>query len=120
MGSSGSNDEYGSWNTICACRRIRPNDPFAIGSPSKKTSPDVGSSRRRARRPSVDLPDPDSPTRPSVSPGWIVTDAADTACTWPRTRRSTPSRTGNNFVTERSSRSVSAGASTWVLTARSA
>ena len=33
------------------------------------SSPAVGSIRRTSRRPSVDLPQPDSPTSPSVSPG---------------------------------------------------
>ena len=32
-------------------------------------------------RPSVDLPQPDSPTRPSVSPRSIVSDTLSTACT---------------------------------------
>ena len=36
--------------------------------PSKKMDPDVGSISRRIRRPSVLLPEPDSPIRPSVSP----------------------------------------------------
>ncbi len=37
--------------------------------PSNATSPEVGSIRRRIDRPVVDLPQPDSPTSPSVSPG---------------------------------------------------
>ena len=32
-------------------------------------------------RPSVDLPQPDSPTRPSVSPRAIVSETSLTACT---------------------------------------
>jgi hypothetical protein len=36
--------------------------------PSNQTSPEVGSIRRRMQRPVVLLPQPDSPTRPSVSP----------------------------------------------------
>ena len=43
IGDSGSNDEYGSWNTIWAFRRSRPSDLSASGSPSKKISPSVGS-----------------------------------------------------------------------------
>ena len=37
--------------------------------PSNQTSPAVGSISRRMQRPVVDLPEPDSPTSPSVSPG---------------------------------------------------
>jgi hypothetical protein len=36
--------------------------------PSNQISPDVGSIRCRMQRPVVDLPQPDSPTSPSVSP----------------------------------------------------
>src|SRR5262249_740818 len=36
--------------------------------PSNHTSPEVGSIRRRIQRPVVDLPQPDSPTKPRVSP----------------------------------------------------
>ena len=36
--------------------------------PSKVISPEVGSIRRSTQRPVVDLPQPDSPTSPSVSP----------------------------------------------------
>src|SRR6266571_2145486 len=46
-----------------------------------QTSPDVGSMSRRIERPVVDLPQPDSPTRPSVSPGMISNDTLSTACT---------------------------------------
>jgi hypothetical protein len=45
--------------------------------PSKRIAPRVGCSSRSTVRPSVDLPQPDSPTRPSVSPGAI---ASDTSC----------------------------------------
>ena len=44
----------------------------ATSMPSNSTRPDVGSMRRRITRPVVDLPHPDSPTRPSVSPGIDV------------------------------------------------
>ena len=43
--------------SVCACPR-----------PSNRTSPPVGSSSRRIARPVVDLPQPDSPTTPSVLP----------------------------------------------------
>ena len=40
--------------------------------PSNQISPPVGSIRRRMQRPVVDLPEPNSPTSPSVSPGCDV------------------------------------------------
>ena len=46
--------------------------------PSKLIVPAVGSMRRRSSRPTVVLPQPDSPTRPSVSPRRISKlDAVD-------------------------------------------
>ena len=46
--------------------------------PSNQTSPALGSIRRRMQRPVVVLPQPDSPTRPSVSPARDVeADAVD-------------------------------------------
>ena len=49
--------------------------------PSKKISPLVGWSSRRISRPTVVLPQPDSPTSPSVSPGWIEKLTSSTART---------------------------------------
>jgi hypothetical protein len=40
-----------------------------IAWPSKLTLPSLGRSSPRARRPVVDLPQPDSPTMPKVRPG---------------------------------------------------
>ena len=42
----------------------------------------------------LDLPQPDSPTRPSVSPGDNAKLTPSTACTVPTRRRNTPPRTG--------------------------
>ena len=67
----GFSDAYGSWNTIWNRRRIRDSSlPFVLVSdwPSKRTSPAVGGMRSSSIRPVVDLPQPDSPTRPRVSP----------------------------------------------------
>ena len=48
--------------------------------PSKRISPAVGSSSRRTARPTVVLPQPDSPTSPSVSPGMdLERDVVDGA-----------------------------------------
>src|SRR5918992_4171264 len=49
--------------------------------PSKKTLPAVGSISRNIRRPSVDFPDPDSPTTPNTSPGARSKDTLWTART---------------------------------------
>ena len=39
----GSRDEYGSWKTICICLRMWVMFFAVTGSPSKMTSPAVGS-----------------------------------------------------------------------------
>src|ERR1700674_2466158 len=52
--------------------------------------PAVGSISRRIARPTVDLPQPDSPTRPSVSPSAIEKLTPSTANTWPPARRRNP------------------------------
>ena len=44
-------------------------------------TPDEISYSLTMQRPKVDLPHPDSPTRPSVSPGIIASDTPSTACT---------------------------------------
>ena len=54
--------------------------------PSKTTLPPVGSSSRVTSRPVVDLPQPDSPTRPSVSPARTVKSMPSTARTAPTLR----------------------------------
>ena len=62
-------------------RRISPRPAASRSCPWKRMLPDVGSMRRSVRRPSVLLPDPDSPTRPSVSPAWMSSDTSSTART---------------------------------------
>src|ERR1700758_3853307 len=75
----GSRDAYGSWNMNCRSwrsrRRVAPLTA-ARSVPLNTTWPWVGASSATPRRPSVVLPQPDSPTRPNVSPR--------------RTERSTP------------------------------
>ena len=71
----GFSDEYGSWKTICISRRSGSQPPLpscVMSAPSKRIEPLVGSSRRTISRAVVDLPQPDSPTRPSVSPSTNV------------------------------------------------
>ena len=66
---------------ICIRRLRSRNDlPFSwvMFSPSRKTSPAVGATRRRRSRATVDLPLPDSPTSPRVRPsGQLETDSID-------------------------------------------
>ena len=71
----GLSDAYGSWKMICMSRASARSSslPARVTSlPSNQTSPEVGSIRRRMQRPVVLLPQPDSPTRPSVSPAVEV------------------------------------------------
>ena len=51
--------------------------------PSNLTEPDVGLCSCRIARPVVDLPQPDSPTTPSVSPASRCSETPLTACTCP-------------------------------------
>src|SRR5260370_20030573 len=66
-----------------------------MSSPLKTILPAVGAMSLIAVRPSVDLPQPDSPTSPSVSPVLISRSTPSTACTYPTVRCSTPEATGN-------------------------
>jgi hypothetical protein len=71
---------------ICMLRRRRRNsEPFAVrrSTPLKTMDPEVGLMRRRISRPSVLLPEPDSPTKPSVSPSRTSSDTSSTARTAP-------------------------------------
>src|SRR5436190_13014546 len=84
----GFSDAYGSWKLICIRRRIlRICSPpsFVSSTPSNFTSPAVGLYSWRIARPVVDFPQPDSPTRPSVSPFSTkksIPSTARTAPTW--------------------------------------
>ena len=65
----GLSDEYGFWKTSwsrtsSAGRARRPSE--VTGRPSKVTVPLVVSTRPTAARASVDFPQPDSPTRPTI------------------------------------------------------
>src|SRR5256884_159347 len=79
-------------------RRISPPDSFVRLWPLKRISPSVGSTRRRIERPSVDLPQPDSPTRPSVSPWRMLKSTPSTARTCATVRWSTPAVIGNHVL----------------------
>src|SRR6185437_2852500 len=66
--------------------------------PSILMLPPVGSISRKMVRPTVDLPQPDSPTRPSVSPALIEKLTPSTANTVPAARCSSPLRIGKCFL----------------------
>src|SRR5438309_6251884 len=97
-------------------RRIRliERDPMCrMSLPLKRTSPAVGCTSRKIDRPRVDLPHPDSPTRPSVSPCLMSRSTPSTARIWPTTRLITPERTGNQVRRPRTSTSGWAGVQAW-------
>src|SRR5262249_21904776 len=108
----GFSDEYGSWKTTWTRLRNRRRadaPPSTIDVPSKRMSPDVGRSSCNRSRPSVLLPDPLSPTTPSVSPRAIESDTSSTATSVSRglraTARVTLLPTRNSFVSPRLSTS---------------
>src|SRR5438034_747206 len=108
----GSRDAKGSWKMIAISRRSRRMERVPrprMLRPLNNTSPAEGRSSRRIERPSVDLPQPDSPTRPIVSPWRMARSTPSTARTWPTTRLTTPERTGNQVLSPRTSISGSAG-----------
>ena len=76
------------------------------GWPSKRTTPAVGSIRRSRMRATVVFPQPDSPTRPSVSPGWMANDTSSTT-------RATPPRRAYSLMRPRASTSGSGAAPAW-------
>jgi hypothetical protein len=78
----GLSEPSGFWNTICSFgRRLRIapllSDVSAVS--RNLIVPAVGSSSRSATRPRVDLPQPDSPTRPSVVPRLTSSETPSTA-----------------------------------------
>src|SRR5216683_1254532 len=92
----GLSAEYGSWKTICMLRRsVFRRGPVSVctSTPSNATVPASGSVRPRMRRAVVDLPQPDSPTMPSVVPASTVNETLSTAETY--AFEYSPVRTGN-------------------------
>jgi hypothetical protein len=75
-----------------------------MSSPSSLMLPAVGSMRRSAVRPTVDLPQPDSPTRPRVSPRRMEKLTPSTAKTFPALRRRKPLRVLKYFLSSFTSR----------------
>src|SRR5437867_6052002 len=96
---------------ICISRRRRRScceDRESRSMPSNRIVPVSGSIRRRTVRPAVVLPQPDSPTRPNVSPLLISKLMSSTAFTWAATRARTPRRIGKYFLRFRTLRIGSA------------
>ena len=113
--SRGFRDENGSWKTICMVLRngrTRRDDKCVMSCPSNRILPSVGSCSLRIVLPTVDLPQPLSPTRPSVSPRPTSKETPSTALTWPVTRFRKPPWIGKRFVSFSTLRS---GSSTNVL-----
>ena len=93
----GSSEPYGSWKMICIRRRyLRSSSVLRLNrsTPSKRTVPLVASRSRIIARPIVLLPQPDSPTSPSVSPRRTSTVTPSTALTEPLTVLKMPARIG--------------------------
>ena len=74
----------GSWNTTEITRPMRRRcaaERFVTSSPLKYTLPAVGCCKPHITLAVVDLPQPDSPTMPSVWPGMSLRVRPRTACT---------------------------------------
>jgi hypothetical protein len=97
----GLSEPNGSWNTICSSRRsgrISLKESRSMSRPLKWILPLDEIMRARAR-PSVVLPEPDSPTTPSVWPARTVTSMPSTAFTWSTVLRKKPCLIGNHTLT---------------------
>ncbi len=91
MRITGFSDVMGSWNTIDICvpqyDRSAASSRPSMRSPWNVTSPErsaVDGRRPMIERDSTDLPQPDSPTSPSVRPRSSVNETPSTAVTTPR------------------------------------
>lgn len=85
----GSSEVYGSCMTSWMSRlrrRSSADDSPSRSRPSTRTVPEVGRSRAIRRRARVDLPHPDSPTRPRVEPCFRIRSTPSTALTGARRR----------------------------------
>ncbi len=91
----GFSEVYGSWKTIWMLRRTafsaRP-DSLVMSSPRYRICPPLGFSSPTSSLATVDLPQPDSPTIPSVSPLRRAKETVSTALTDPTCLRSTTPR----------------------------
>ena len=106
----GDSELYGSWKTICISRLSgrRSDQVRALMSRPRNWIGPMLFSSRSSPMASVVLPDPLSPTTPSVRPSRTVTETPSTALMWPTTRRRMPRLTGNQ--TFRSSAAITGSA----------
>ncbi len=100
----GSSVAYGSWKMTWMCRDSARRSRAAnrvMFSPLNRIDPLVGSIRPRIIRPSVLLPEPDSPTTETVSPAASVSVRSRTATSGsaarPASRAATPLRDANSL-----------------------
>ena len=82
--SAGFRLSFGSWNTLwirarSRLRTKRDSETGAMSVPSNTMAPSVGSISRASNRTMVDLPQPDSPTNPRLSPRPIERSTPSTA-----------------------------------------
>src|SRR6266568_3180568 len=111
MRRRGLSEAYGSWKMICSLRlssRMRALPAVTTFSPLKTILPSSGSTRRRTARPAVDLPQPDSPTRPKASPSRTVNEMPSSARTVTVRARGKPRVTVKNLRSPRTVRTASA------------
>ncbi len=88
----GLSEPNGSWKTICSSRRfgrIASKESLPMSVPLNSMRP-LDEIMRASARPSVVLPEPDSPTTPSVWPARTVTSMPSTALTWSTVLRKKP------------------------------
>ena len=83
--------------------------------PLKRTSPALGSISRKMQRPVVDLPQPDSPTMPRVSPAAMLKLTPSTACTRSTSRLSSPPLIGKYLVKPLTCKSSGAWSGAWLI-----
>ena len=79
------------------CGHMARRSSVVISVAPSRTVPPVGSTRRMAVLPTVDLPQPLSPTRPKVSPPLIAKETPSTARTTVRLRPKKPLLIGKCF-----------------------
>ena len=109
MVKSGFSEVSGSWKIAPISRprtaSISRSESRSMRRPSSRISPPAirpgRSSRPRMASPVIDLPAPDSPTTPRISPGRIVSDTSSSAVT-------DPCRPENSTTRLRTSRQVPA------------
>ena len=79
-------DPKGSWKTMGMRPRTRRLTRLPCFSPSKTMVPELGGYRPANTRAMVDLPDPDSPTRATISLGATSKVTSSLACRMPAER----------------------------------